>query len=184
MSAATGPTQAHSLRRQWLSRLAVAFMMVAGFIGGNSLAMGGLPEWRQAGPFWLAWAGFQAVCLLFGTIWARTWKGPDAFVAGLCWKLKRFRVRMRRRWLPGRDWEAYRSAEPVVVVSCVFAGFVTFVLIPLGIKVVLLSGAGVVFVIMMVLPYYRDAPTNPVIHVPFSGIISAFWGFLLAAHFN
>lgn len=155
-------------------------MMVAGFIAGNAFALGGLPELDRYGSVWLAWAGFQAVCLLLGTAWARTWKGPDAFVAALCWKLKKFRVRMSHRWLPGRDWEAYRRAEQSVIVLCVPISFVIFILISLRIKVSLLVGFAMIFALLMVVPYYRDAAKSPINNVIFAGLVSFAWGFLFA----
>lgn len=178
MSAATRPARVYSLRRQWLSRLAVAFMMVAGLIGGNAFALGGLPDPAKAGPFWLAWAGFQLVCLLLGKAWARSWKGNDALVAGFCWKLKKFRVRMRRRLFPNRDWEDYRRAEQSIIVLCVPVSFVALILISLSLKVGLLVGFAVIFALLLVIPYYRDAADSPINNIIFAGLVSFAWGFL------
>lgn len=180
MSAVTVSAEGYSPRRQWLSRLAVAFMMVAGFIGGNAFALGGLPDPAKAGPFWLAWAGFQLVCLLLGKAWARSWKGNDAFIAGFCWKLKKFRVRMRRRLFPNRNWEDYRRAEQSIIVLCVPVSFVAFILISLSLKVGLLVGFAVVFALLLVVPYYRDAAETPINNVIFAGLVSLAWGYLFA----
>lgn len=180
MSTVTEPAERQSPRRQWLTRLAVAFIMVAGFMLGNSLAMGGLPDLEKAGPVWLAWAGFQAVCLLIGRAWAPKWKGSDTSVAGLCWKLKRCRVRMRRRWIGERERQDYYRAEKGFFLAILFFSCFSFIIAPLELKVDFLIAVTTVLMTFFVVPHYRDAPSTLTLTLITSSLLSVAWGLAFA----
>jgi hypothetical protein len=160
------------------TRLAAFLLTMASFALGRIWAGKADTDWDETVFVSGLWFAFQVICLVIGTAWARTWRGPEKFVISVEWKYRRFRARMRRRWIGNRSKEDYSRAEgtlivpALIVVTCLLMFFVPHL------PIFLLIVGGVIFIILMIAPSYRDAPASPISSLVFSALIGLLIGYI------
>lgn len=153
--------------------------MVTGFIGGSAFAAGSVPTWQSVGALWLLWFGFQAICLLLGCCmdWISDRLRKPTLRLARQWS--KLRVHLRRRWIGDRSREDYRKAEagmiwPIMVVIGLIICLTSF-----GMTLAFLITAVTLFMVYIVTPYYRDAPTRPKSSIVFATIFSFAMGYVM-----